>query len=119
MPGSTLSLANQLLLIDRKNNYPEGTQYSAQYLNQTGSAGFEGLSVFYGAKAQVTSEQMYDANGNMLSGSTQPATVTGDRVLRPAPSYTCLALALLPIRRRSPIQECHGCVWRYICANEQ
>ncbi len=91
--GSTLSLANQLLLIDRKNNYPEGTQYSSQYLNQTGSASFEGLSVFYGAKAQVTSEQMYDANGNLLSGSTQPATVEGDRVLRPATSYTILASA--------------------------
>jgi len=88
-----LSLANQLLLIDRKNNYPEGTQYSDQYLNQSGAKGFEGLSVFYGAKAQVTSAQMYDANGNLLSGSTQPATIVGDRVLRPATSYTILASA--------------------------
>lgn len=91
--GSPLSLANQLLLIDRKNNYPEGTQYSDQYLNQSGAKGFEGLSVFYGAKAQVTSAQMYDANGNLLSGSTQPATIVGDRVLRPATSYTILASA--------------------------
>lgn len=91
--GSSLSLANQLLLIDLKNNYPEGTQYSEQYLNQSGAKGFEGLSVFYGAKAQVRSEQMYDANGNLLSGSTQQATVAGDRVLRPAASYTILANA--------------------------
>ncbi len=91
--GNALSLANQLLLIDRKNNYPEGTQYSAQYLNQTGTAGFGDLSVFYGAKAQVTSEQMYDANGNLLTGSTQAATVLSDRVLRPATSYTILASA--------------------------
>ena len=72
---------------------PDGTQYSDQYLNQTGSKGFEGLSVFYGAKAQVTSAQMYDANGNLMSGSTQPATMTSDRVLRPATSYTILANA--------------------------
>ncbi len=91
--GSTLSLANQLLLIDPKNNNPEGTQYSDQYLNQTGAKGFEGLSVFYGAKAQVTSAQMYDANGNLLSGSTQPATITSTPVLRPATSYTILANA--------------------------
>ena len=91
--GSSLSLANQLLLIDRKTNYPDGTQYSDQYLNQSGAKGFQGLSVFYGAKAQVTSEQMYDANGNLLSGSTQPATMAGDRVLRPAASFTILASA--------------------------
>lgn len=91
--GSSLNLANQLLLIDRKNNYPEGTQYSDQYLNQTDAKGFEGLSVFYGAKAVVTSAQMYDANGNLLSGSTQPASMTSDRVLRPATSYTILANA--------------------------
>jgi flagellar hook-associated protein FlgK len=91
--GSSLNLANQLLLIDRKNNYPEGTQYSDQYLNQTDAKGFEGLSVFYGARAVVTSAQMYDANGNLLSGSTQPASMTSDRVLRPATSYTILANA--------------------------
>ena len=93
LAGSPLSLANQLLLIDPKNDYPEGTQYSDRYLNQTGAKGFQGLSVFYGAKAQVTSAQMYDANGNLLSGSTQPATITSDRVLRPATSYTILSNA--------------------------
>ena len=91
--GSPLSLADQLLLIDRKNDYPDGTQYSDQYLNQTGSKGYQGLSVFYGAKAKVTSAQMFDANGNLRPGSTQPATVEGDRVLRPAGSYTIPANA--------------------------
>ncbi|NBP45953.1 MAG: hypothetical protein EBU72_12220, partial [Betaproteobacteria bacterium] len=88
LAGSPLSLVHQLSLIDLKNNYPEGTQYSDKYLNQSDSKGYAGLSVFYGAKAQVTSAQMYDASGNLLSGSTQPATITGERVLRPATSYT-------------------------------
>jgi len=62
--GRTLALADQLMLIDPKNNYITGTQYSDQYLNQSGPGGFEDLSVFYGAKAQVSASQMFDAKGN-------------------------------------------------------
>ncbi|MBU3654259.1 MAG: flagellar hook-associated protein FlgK, partial [Limnohabitans sp.] len=86
--GSTLNLDNQLLLINGKNNYPDGTQYSDKYLNQSGALGFGGLNVFYGIKAEVQSSQMFDANGNLLDGTTQPATLEGDRVLRPAGAYT-------------------------------
>jgi flagellar hook-associated protein FlgK len=91
--GSTLNLDNQLLLINGKNNYPDGTQYSDKYLNQSGALGFGGLNVFYGIKAEVQSSQMFDANGNLLDGTTQPATLEGDRVLRPAGAYTIPAHA--------------------------
>ena len=88
--GSTLSLNDRLLLIDGKNNYPEGTQYTDRYLNQDGAKGFQGLSVFYGIKAEVQSAQLFDANGNLLNGTTQPAMQEGDRVLRPSGVYTIL-----------------------------
>jgi len=93
LAGSALSLASQLMLIDQRNGYPQGTQYSDRYLNQSDAKGFQGLSVFYGIKAHVTSEQMLDAEGNPLARSTQPATADGDRVLRPMSSYTIPANA--------------------------
>ena len=91
--GQSLNLDNRVLLINGKNSYPDGTQYTDKYLNQSGPKGFQGLNVFYGIKAEVQSSQMFDANGNLLDGTTQPATIEGERVLRPAGAYTIPAHA--------------------------
>ena len=93
LAGSSLSLNDRVLLINQDNGYQDGTQYSDKYLNQTGAKGYQDLSVFYGAKASVLSSQMFDANGNLLPGNALPATIEGNRVLRPENSFSVLTNA--------------------------
>ena len=51
--GTPLSPNQQAQIITTANGFNTPVTYSSQYLNQSGQKGYQGLNVFYGAKADV------------------------------------------------------------------
>lgn len=70
--GSTLTTGN---------GFADGATYSTAYLNQSGSTGYKGMTVFYGAQASAQSQAIYNPDGT-LSPKTKdfPAILQGDRI---------------------------------------
>jgi len=64
------------------NGFAAGAQYSDQYLNQSGAAGYKGMSVFYGAKANAQVQPVYNPDGSISADKTTnfPAVLQGDRI---------------------------------------
>ena len=76
---SDLSLRESTLTTG--NGFAEGATYSTTYLNQSGAAGYKGMTVFYGAQASAQSQPIYNPDGT-LSPKTKdfPAVLQGDRI---------------------------------------
>ena len=62
------------------NGMATGAQFSADYLNKSGNAGYKDMTVFYGVKAAVRLEPIYDNSGQALTSKALPAWVSGDRI---------------------------------------
>ena len=70
--GTALSPNQQAQIITNANGFNQPVTYSSQYLNQSGLKGYQGLNVFYGAKADVLAP-------NANSAPT-PASITSSRI---------------------------------------
>ncbi len=62
------------------NGMATGAQFSADYLNKSGNTGYKDMTVFYGVKADVRQEPIYDNSGQALTSKALPALVSGDRI---------------------------------------
>ena len=57
-----------------------GATYNTTYLNQSGFTGFQGLDVFYGARASVQSQQRFDSQGQVSTPLAVAALLSGGRI---------------------------------------
>jgi flagellar hook-associated protein FlgK len=57
-----------------------GAQLSADYLNKTGANGYKDMTVFYGVRADVQQEPIYNDAGQSLTSKALPASVTSARI---------------------------------------
>jgi flagellar hook-associated protein FlgK len=58
-----------------------GSTYNTTYLNQSGHTGFQGLDVFYGARASVQSQQRFDSQGQVSTPLAVAALLSGGRIV--------------------------------------
>ena len=80
--GKSMALDNgmQSALISTANGFAAGATYSDTYLNAAAIPSYKGMAVFYGARAQVPMQAVYDDNGNVTGRKAQPALLQGDRI---------------------------------------
>ncbi len=57
-----------------------GAQLSADYLNKSGATGYKDMTVFYGVRADVQQEPIYNDAGQSLTSKALPASVTSARI---------------------------------------
>ena len=62
------------------NGMANGAQFSADYLNKSGTSGYKDMTVFYGVKADVRQEPIFDNSGQALTSKALPALVSSDRI---------------------------------------
>ena len=62
------------------NGMADGAQFSADYLNKSGTSGYKDMTVFYGVKADVRQEPIFDNSGQALTSKALPALVSSDRI---------------------------------------
>ena len=64
------------------NGFAAGATYEDRYLNQSGAAGYKGMTVFYGAQASAQVQPVYNPDGTVSSTKTNnfPALLQGDRI---------------------------------------
>jgi flagellar hook-associated protein 1 FlgK len=67
--GTPLSPNQQAQIITTANGFNKPVTYSSQYLNQSGQQGYQGLKVFYGAKADVLTTNTGSATGANVSSA--------------------------------------------------
>ena len=67
--GTPLSPNQQAQIITAANGFNQPVTYSSQYLNQSGQQGYQGLKVFYGAKADVLTTNTGSATGASVSSA--------------------------------------------------
>jgi len=78
--GQPLDAATQGLMMTSDQGMAAGATYSDTYLNQSGNNGFQGMSVFYGARASVRLQQNYDSQGQVSTPTALPALLSGGRI---------------------------------------
>jgi len=82
--GAAMDDAAVAQLLTPDNGFAAGATYSTTYLNTRGtqplSPGYKGMSVFYGAQADVRLEPMYDSKGLALPPKPLPALLQGTRL---------------------------------------
>jgi len=78
--GQPLDAATEAQLMTSAHGMAAGATYSATYLNQSGGSGFQGMSVFYGARADVLSQQAFDSQGQVSTPIAWPAQLSGGRI---------------------------------------
>lgn len=78
--GQPLDAATEAQLMTSAQGMAAGATYSATYLNQSGDSGFQGMSVFYGARADVLSQQAFDSQGQVSTPIAWPAQLSGGRI---------------------------------------
>jgi flagellar hook-associated protein FlgK len=78
--GLTLDATTQSQLMTSANGMAPGATYSEAYLNQSGESGFQGMSVFYGARAAVLYQQAYDSEGQVTTPVSWAAQLSGSRI---------------------------------------
>jgi hypothetical protein len=61
--GRSLDATLQSQVMTPENGFSEGATFSSAYLNQSGAAGYKGVTVFYGAKASALQQPTYDRQG--------------------------------------------------------
>ena len=79
--GSTLDTAAQAQLMSSTQGMAAGATYNTTYLNQSGFTGFQGLDVFYGARASVQSQQRFDSQGQVSTPLAVAALLSGGRIV--------------------------------------
>jgi hypothetical protein len=84
--GQALDETQQELIVTPSQGASTGATYSEDYLNRSGLSGYKGMSIFYGARASVQTQALFDTQGqigtatitpNLLSGARVPAGVEG------------------------------------------
>jgi flagellar hook-associated protein 1 FlgK len=78
--GQPLDAATESQLMTSAQGMAAGATYSATYLNQSGDGGFQGMDFFYGARAEVLSQQAYDSQGQVSTPIAWPAQLSGSRI---------------------------------------
>ncbi len=78
--GTSIDKATQDLLMTPANGFADGASYSEAYLNQSGLTGYKNMSVFYGAKADVLQQPVYDAVGQALGSKPLASSLLGGRI---------------------------------------
>ncbi len=78
--GQALDATLQAQVMTSDNGFAEGASYSAAYLNQSGTAGYKGVAVFYGAKASALQQPTYDKQGVPTGTVPIAANLAGGRI---------------------------------------
>jgi flagellar hook-associated protein FlgK len=78
--GQPLDAVTQTQLMTSGQGMAAGATYSTAYFNESGSSGFQGMSVFYGARADVLSQQAFDSQGKESTSIAWPAQLSGGRI---------------------------------------
>ena len=102
--GTNLSTEQVSSLLHEKNGFFTGATYSDTYLNRSGDKGYEGLSVFYGARAVAQKIPVYtnskEPSDHSISGyQTLPARLESARIAdaRGAPGSIMIAAGAITI----------------------
>ncbi len=83
--GPPLDATAQTQVMTSGQGMAAGATYSTAYLNATGDKSFQGMNVFYGARAGVLLQQTYDSKGEVSTPRQIPALLSGGRI---APGQT-------------------------------
>ena len=78
--GSPLTVDQQYQILTPGNGFSQPITYSTQYLNQSGTKGYMGTNVFYGAKADPQVNQQFDALGNLTTPTLSDAVLQSGRI---------------------------------------
>ncbi len=89
---SDATLQGALLRTD--NGFAAGASYSDSYLNESGSAGYKGMNVFYGAQAKVQLQPVYNSKDQISGSKAFPAVLQGGRMSASSTGLDANALVL-------------------------
>ena len=78
--GQALDATAQSQLMTGAQGMAAGASYSDTYLNQSGESGFQGMTIFYGARAAVLSQQAFDSRGQVSTPIPWAAELSGSRI---------------------------------------
>ncbi len=78
--GPAFDAAAQSQVMTSGQGMAAGATYSTAYLNATGDKSYQGMTVFYGARAAVLSQQTYDSQGQPGPPLAIPALLSGTRI---------------------------------------
>jgi flagellar hook-associated protein FlgK len=78
--GQSLTETQQDLMLTPDQGVSAGASYSAAYLNRSGLSGYKGMSVFYGARASVQTQALFDTQGQFGGASITPGLLSGARI---------------------------------------
>lgn len=78
--GRALDETTQARLMLPEQGIAAGASYSSAYLNQSGVLGYKGMTVFYGARADVAVQQAFDSRGLPSVAVNKPAVLSGGRI---------------------------------------
>jgi flagellar hook-associated protein FlgK len=78
--GSPLTTDQQFQILTPTNGFSQPVTYNTQYLNQSGTQGYMGTSVFYGAKSDPIPIQQFDGSGNALPPKLTNANLVTNQI---------------------------------------
>jgi flagellar hook-associated protein FlgK len=78
--GQSLTQTQQDLILTPDQGVSAGASYSAAYLNRSGLSGYKGMSVFYGARASVQTQALFDTQGQFGGATITPSLLSGARI---------------------------------------
>jgi protein PhnA len=78
--GKTLTETEKFQMLNAENGFIPNSIYSNEYLNKSGSDGYRGMDIFYGAKAEVRYAQTFDRNGVAAPPIAKPAVMDTSRI---------------------------------------
>ena len=78
--GKTLTETEKFQMLNAENGFTANSIYSDEYLNKSGSDGYRGMDIFYGAKAEVRYAQTFDRNGVAAPPIAKPAVMDTSRI---------------------------------------
>lgn len=78
--GRALTETQKFQLFTSNNGFEPNATYSDKYINKSGSDGYRGLDLFYGAKVSSLQAVSYDKYGAALPPVPVPAVMTTDRL---------------------------------------
>lgn len=80
LAGQPLETSLHERLLTTANGFEPGASYSAVDLNQTDGTGYRGYGVFYGARADVRTQQNFDSNGTPAPPIVAAAQLQTERI---------------------------------------
>ena len=78
--GQSLTETQQDLMLTPAQGVSVGASYSEAYLNRSGLSGYKGMSVFYGARASVQTQALFDTQGQFGGATITPGLLSGARI---------------------------------------